>query len=215
MKQSLLCALVCSLLTISGQGTAMTLGYTNVDPAGISDTTLNGVPARLIRVTDDDYVLQAGNSLTIQVGFSGGRSLFVLPAANPLGTELINLALVSTAVNGTPPSESLAGTVTVSALGNFNPGSGVAGPFAYNFVPNSPLAGADALLLIGAGNLTDTGYALQGLEYQLTVPAGFVDYPLTGINLLITGGSFSVVPLPAALPLMLSALVLLGRFRKR
>lgn len=214
MNKTLLHALVCVLPILGTQGAAMTLSYSDVNPAGIVDTFINGVPGRLIRVADEELLLQAGSSLTIQVGFLGGRSLLVAPAIDPPGTELINLALVSPSVNGTPPNSNLAGTVSVTALGDFNPGSDIAVPFVQNFVADSPLAGADTILLIQSGNLTDTGYALMGLEYQLTVPAGFADYPLTGINLLVTGGAFSVVPLPAGIVLLLSAVVGAGALRR-
>lgn len=191
---------ICALLFVSGPLAAMTLTYTNVDPAGIGDTVLNGVAARLIRVIDDELVLEAGNNLTIQVSFVSGQSLRISPAANPPGTEQTNLALVSPSVNGSPPGASLAGTVSVTSTGDFKPGSGIAGAFVDGFVPNSPLAGSDTILLINAGNLTDTGFDFSGLEYQITVPEGFSAYPLTGMNLLVTGGSFAVVPLPATLP---------------
>lgn len=203
-----------TLMMISLPAAAATLTYTDVNANGIMDTVVAGTPARLIHVTDDDLVLQAGDSITLQLSFSPGQGLQVAPSANPQGSELINLALVSPAVNGTPPSASLAGTVSALTLGDFLPASGQAAPFVTNFTPNSPLAGSDTILLIRAGNLTDAGYTLLGLEYQLTVPAGFTDYSLTGINLLVTGGAFSVVPLPAGFPLLLSALAGLFTLRR-
>ncbi len=208
-------SLACCLLVFAADSEAVTLNYTNVDPAGILDTTVGVVPARLISVTGDDLILQAGTSLTINVGFENGQALVVSPAADPPGVELLNLAFVSPSVNGTPPSALMTGTVAVTAGGDFNPGSGVPSAFTQVFTPNSPLASTDVILLRWAGNPTDSGYVLKSLQYQIDVPAGFADYPTTRINLLVTGGAFSVVPVPAALPLFLSALFGTAAIRRR
>jgi len=208
--------LACCLQFFGVEGQALTLSYSNVDPSGIGDTMVGGNPARLIAVTEDDLVLRADTSLTINVSFKNGQALVVSPAATP-GIELINLAFVSPSVNQSSPFgvDGPTGTVTVAAANDFIPGSGIPAAFASVFTPNSPLASADVILLQRIGNLTDSGYTLQSLQYQIDIPADFTEFPVSGINLLVTGSAFNVVPLPAAFPLLLTALLVTAGVRGR